>query len=167
MNQQHSTTELLRKTIEFYYPPIVQNDKHFLIRELVIRKSLAQLQAQIEFIEDDFQKLIAMPPDYEGLIEGTPVIHHKLFNRLHSYFMQYIDCFSRRFISYPASRNLKDLMLFFYISKYADNIQANLVKHYYENYYSNTRYRSTTSEQVMMSKTLSNILIGDIKNDTE
>lgn len=166
MREKYPTKELLKKTIEFYYPPMARSGKHFLIRELIIRRTLAHFQEQIDFIEDDFKKFITMPPGDESFTQHTPVIHNKLYRRLYPYFAQYLDSFARSLIDYPASHNLKGLILFLYISKYADDIQAYVVNQYYSDYYNNTRYRSSAAEQVEMSKILSVLLLGD-RSDKE
>lgn len=152
------TIDLFNQTIAFYYPVPARSGKHHLIRELVIRRVLNNLNEHTAELEDDLKRLITMPPGDKSFKERTPVVHNQLFRHLQIGFGQYIDRLARSIIDYPASRNLKDVLLSIYISKYADNIQYQLIDQYYTNYYSNPRFRSDTHEQVRMSRILADML---------
>lgn len=161
MRNQYSTQELVKKTIEFYYPIVAGRSKYRIIRELTIRAVINNFNEEIIAIEEAFKDSILIPPDiYKSMFRTTP-IQKKLINKLYPYFNQYIDTFAQPLISYPASRSLKKLLLTSYVIKHSDAIQHQLVNHYYTNYYNNTRFRFNSKEQAKMGKTLAQMLIGD------
>lgn len=161
MTQNNSSVELIKKTIDFYYPVFFGTPKVDLaIRSQTIEPVLNDiLKTDIEQqLQNNVLIAAKHSPDNQVTLNA---MHNKLLKWLTYPFNYYITGLELILKFEPLKHMVIQTLLIQYITTYADDIQHRLVVSYFERFYNQPDINSTPEEYLKRTSRLKRLLTGN------